>query len=115
MWLASKKNYCSLLILENYNKYNTIVDELEFQLGPTPDLSVSYFWHAVESGNENEFNEQMMQEIHNDGEVFLSSTILNEKFVIRIAILSFRTKLHTVDKAIDMIVRARKKVLENWQ
>ena len=51
-----------------------------------------------------------MQEIHNDGEIFLSSTIINQKFVIRIVILSFRTKLHTIEKAIAMIEKARKKV-----
>ncbi len=51
-----------------------------------------------------------MQVIHNDGEVFLSSTIINGKFVIRIAILSFKTKLDAIDKAIAMIDRARKVV-----
>ncbi len=84
------------------------LSELGFKLGPKPDLSVSYFWYPTQ--DENEFNEKLMQEIHNDGEIFLSSTTINGKFVIRIAILSFRTKLETVDKAIAMIERAKLKV-----
>ena len=60
--------------------------------------------------DENEFNKGLMQEIHSDGTVFLSSTTINGKFVIRMAILSFRTKLETIDKAVVMIENARKKI-----
>jgi hypothetical protein len=44
-----------------------------------------------------------LKKLHRDGRVFLSSTTLNGKFVIRMAILSFRTKLHTIDRAMEMI------------
>lgn len=81
-----------------------------FRVGPEPDLSVSYFWYPTNDDNENEFNERLMQEIHNNGKVFLSSTKINGKFVIRIAILSFRTKLETIDKAMMMINKIRKKI-----
>ncbi|MCF6348288.1 MAG: hypothetical protein L3J20_08315 [Flavobacteriaceae bacterium] len=54
-----------------------------------------------------------MKYLHNDGTIFLSSTILNEKFVIRIAILSFRTKKETIDKAMVMIKSGLAKV-ENY-
>ena len=79
---------------------------LGFKIGPEPDLSVSYFWYPVDGRDENEFNEKLMEYIHNDGEVFLSSTRIRGKFVIRIAILSFRTKLETIDRAILMIDKA---------
>ncbi|AXT20515.1 aminotransferase class V-fold PLP-dependent enzyme [Flavobacteriaceae bacterium AU392] len=81
-----------------------------FKVGPKPDLSVSYFWYPTNDDNENEFNERLMQEVHNNGKVFLSSTKINGKFVIRIAILSFRTKLETIDKAMMMIDKIRKKI-----
>jgi glutamate/tyrosine decarboxylase-like PLP-dependent enzyme len=84
-----------------------------FMLGPEPDLSVSYFWYPSKDMDENEFNERLMQGIHCDGEIFLSSTIINGKFVIRMAILSFRTKLHTIDKAVVMIDKVRKSVSKN--
>ena len=74
-----------------------------FLLGPTPDLSVSYFWYPSDPFDENKFNEKLMQFIHEDGRIFLSSTIINKKFVIRMAILSFRTKKDTLDKAVEMI------------
>jgi glutamate/tyrosine decarboxylase-like PLP-dependent enzyme len=84
-----------------------------FKLGPEPDLTVSYFWWAVPNGDENAFNRKLLKEVHKDGTVFLSSTTINAKFVIRMAILSFRTKMATIDKAVDMLERARNKVLEN--
>jgi len=96
------------LLLTTYFRERLI--EIGFMLGPEPDLSVSYFWYPSKDIDENTFNESLMQEIHNDGEVFLSSTVINGKFVIRLAILSFRTKLHTIDKAILMIDKARRAV-----
>ena len=87
--------------------------EIGFKLGPKPDLSVSYFWYPSNNVDENAFNEKLMQEIHNDGEIFLSSTIIKNKFVIRMAILSFRTKLNTIDRAVKMIDRVRLKIENN--
>ncbi len=84
--------------------------EIGFKVGPEPDLSVSYFWYSTDDDSENEFNERLMQEIHKDGDVFLSSTKINGKFVIRMAILSFRTKIETVEKAIAMIEKAVQKI-----
>lgn len=73
-----------------------------FKVGPEPDLSVSYFWYPS-GGNENAFNVKLMESIHNDGSVFLSSTKIDGQYVIRMAILSFRTKKATIDKTIRMI------------
>ena len=77
------------------------LEELGFEIGPKPDLTVSYFWYPAKK--ENEFNKKLLSFIHNDGDVFFSSTILKEKFVIRMAILSFRTTKDTIDKALKMI------------
>lgn len=99
------------LLLTTYFRERLL--EIGFKLGPEPDLSVSYFWYPSTTINENTFNEKLMQEIHDDGEIFLSSTVIKGKFVIRIAILSFRTKLHTIDKAIAMIDKARKAVMDS--
>lgn len=96
------------LLLTTYFRERLL--EIGFILGPEPDLSVSYFWYPSTTIDENTFNEKLMQEIHNDGDVFLSSTIIKGKFVIRMAILSFRTKLKTIDKAVNMIDKARKKI-----
>lgn len=83
--------------------------ELGFCLGPEPDLSVSYFWYPFESDTDIK-NRQLMDEIHTDGSVFLSSSIINNHFVIRIAILAFRTKKEIIDEAIKMIKYCLEKV-----
>jgi aromatic-L-amino-acid decarboxylase len=56
-----------------------------------------------------------MDYIHQDGSVFLSSTILDNKFVIRMAILSFRTKKATIDKALTMIEKSLKKTKKEFK
>lgn len=99
------------LLLTRYFRNN--LQALGFETGPEPDLTVSYFWwpHPVD---ENGFNRQLLKEIHQDGTVFLSSTNINGQFVIRMAILAFRTKSETIDKATEMIDRLRKKVSEKF-
>lgn len=84
-----------------------------FELGPEPDLSVSYFWQPLEKGDENAFNRKLLELLHADGSVFLSSTLIGDKFVIRMAILAFRTKISTIDKAMDMILAAREKLMKS--
>ena len=91
------------LLLTTY--FRNRLSEIGFELGPKPDLTVSYFWYPSSDIDENKYNEKLMEIIHKDGDVFLSSTKIDNKFVIRMAILAFRTKKSTVDKAIDMIER----------
>lgn len=95
------------LLLVHYFRHK--LSDLGFSLGPDPDLSVSYFWYPF-AENADEKNKQLMQEIHADGSVFLSSSIIDNRFVIRIAILAFRTKMETVDEAVEMIERCLEKV-----
>lgn len=100
------------LLLTEYFRKRLI--EIGFKIGPEPDLSVSYFWYAAKDLDENAFNKRLMEMIHEDGRAFLSSTVLNGKFVIRIAVLSFRSKLNEVDKAIEMIEEMKIKCLEEF-
>ena len=96
------------LLLTEY--FRRRLREIGFEVGSEPDLSVSYFWYPIEDGDENAFNENLMNLIHEDGRVFLSSTRITGRFVIRMAILSFRTKLNHIDTAIEMIDEARRKL-----
>lgn len=89
------------LLLTEYFRQRLV--KIGFKIGPEPDLSVSYFWYPSREIDENVFNEKLMELIHKDGRIFLSSTKLNGKFVIRMAILSFRTKLKHIDSAIEML------------
>lgn len=80
-----------------------------FAVGPEPDLSISYFWYPSEKIDQNRYNLKLLEYIHADGRVFFSSTVLNERFVIRIAVVSFRTKLFFADRAIQVVMDAKEK------
>ena len=97
------------LLLTHYFREELV--KIGFKVGPEPDLSVSYFWYPLEHGDENALNEKLLKELHKDGEIFFSSTLINGKFVIRMAILSFRTKLETIDRAVVMLERVLAKLL----
>ena len=95
------------LLLVHY--FRNKLTELGFCLGPEPDLSISYFWYPFET-DADEKNQLLMDEIHDDGSVFLSSSIIQNRFVIRIAVLAFRTKKETIDEAVEMIKTCLNKV-----
>lgn len=85
-----------------------------FLLGPDPDLSVTYFWYEPKKINANEFNKKLLSYMHKDGRYFFSSTQIKDRFVIRVAILSFRTKLREVDLAVKMINTCLDKTIEHF-
>ena len=95
------------LLLVHY--FRNKLTELGFCLGPEPDLSISYFWYPFEN-DADEKNKLLMDKIHDDGSVFLSSSIIENRFVIRIAVLAFRTKQETIDEAVEMIKTCLNKV-----
>ena len=81
-----------------------------FRVGPAPDLSVVTYRYIPERGDANEFNRRIIEEVHKDGRVFLSSTMLDGKFTLRLAALAFRTHLDTIDTALNVLRRAVKNV-----
>jgi aromatic-L-amino-acid decarboxylase len=85
------------------------IDNIE--TGPFPDLSIAIFRYLPKRGDTNTFNQSLVQAIQDDGRVFLTSTIVNDVFVIRMAILSFRSHLKEVDMAIE-IIKEKIKLLE---
>ena len=92
------------LLLTAY--FRSKLEEIGFRTGPVPDLSVSYFWYPSDTVDEDTYNQKLLESIHKDGRIFFSSTRIDNKFVIRVAILSFRTKLRTIDKAVEIINNA---------
>ena len=73
------------------------------EVGPPPELSVVTFRYVPGSGNADEFNKMLVNEIQKDGRVFLSSTVLDGRFTLRLAVLSFRTHLETIDRALEIL------------
>ncbi len=83
--------------------YSKLSEFDNIELGPQPQLSVVTFRIVPPVGDANIFNKKLLEEIHKDGRVFLSSTILNGKFILRMAILSFRTHLKEIDLTLEIL------------
>jgi glutamate/tyrosine decarboxylase-like PLP-dependent enzyme len=76
-----------------------------FEVGPYPDLSVVIFRYRPKSGDMDDFNRKLVEAIHRDGTVFLSSTILDGRFTLRCAVVSFRVHVDTIDRTLDILDR----------
>ena len=66
----------------------------------TPQLSVVAFRFLPGRGDPCEFNRKLIERIRQTGKVFLTSTTIQGKFMLRLAILSFRTRPETVARAL---------------
>ncbi|HKK88463.1 MAG TPA: aminotransferase class I/II-fold pyridoxal phosphate-dependent enzyme [Saprospiraceae bacterium] len=79
------------------------VQKLGFEVGPYPELSVMIYRYHSESGDSNEINRQIIQMVRKDGRVFLSSTTIDSQVWLRLAVLSFRTHLDTIQTALTVL------------
>lgn len=79
------------------------VQELGLEVGPEPELSVAAFRFNHPDIDNNEVNKKLLQKIHNDGRVFISSTTLEGQFWMRIAVLSFRTRKWHLDVILELL------------
>jgi len=68
-----------------------------------PDLSVIAFRYRPRKGDVDTFNRKLLEKIVKSKRLFLSSTLLNGQFVIRVCILSFRTHQPEVEEAFEII------------
>lgn len=93
--------------------YEQIKSTPGFEVGPYPDLSIvvyRYLPKRARQDDADEFNHRLMQAIQKDGRIFISSTRIDGKLVLRAAILSYRTHLDEVVEAIDIIRRKAKQL-----
>jgi len=74
-----------------------------FTTGPYPDLSIVTFRYVPDYGDANEFNRKLNTSIQQDGRIFLSSTVLDGKFTLRLAILGLRTHKDTIDLVLEIL------------
>ncbi len=79
------------------------VRALGFEVGPQPELTVSTYRWVPESGDPDAFNEALVQAIHRDGRVFVSSTRLGGRYFLRLAVLGFRTHLETIELTLRVL------------
>jgi aromatic-L-amino-acid decarboxylase len=81
-----------------------------FEVGPYPDLSIVTYRYVPARGDANQFNERLTQAIQNEGRVFVTSTRLDGKFVLRAAVSCFRTHLDDIDETLDILKRTAKRL-----
>ena len=74
-----------------------------WETGPYPELSVVTYRYIPEHGDADKFNRQLVAAVQADGKVFISSTLINGKFFLRLAVLHFRTHLLHVDYLLGLL------------
>ena len=85
------------------------IQDLGFEVGPQPELSVCMYRYIPQNGDANEFNAKLVELVKEDGRVFISSTNLNGVNWLRLAVLSFRTRLTTIETLIEVLESGIKK------
>lgn len=83
--------------------YEKIQEIPGFVVGPEPELSIVTYRYVPEKGDPEKFNARIIEEVLKDGRVFLSSTIIDGKFTLRLAVLHFRTHLDTINLALQVL------------
>jgi aromatic-L-amino-acid decarboxylase len=83
--------------------YDALRSTPGFDLPWSPDLTVVPFRYRPRSGDPEEFNRRLLERINGSKRVFLSSTMIKDRFVLRVCIVSFRTHQDRVEEAIDII------------
>ncbi len=74
-----------------------------FELPWPPDLTVVAFRYQPPAGDPEAFNRALLERINGSKRVFLSSTIVEGRFVLRACILSFRTHRDRIEEAAAII------------
>ncbi len=73
-------------------------------LGPVPQLSILVFrYNSGDKERDNQINEKLIDEIVTEGEFYISTTIINDMIVLRLAILTTRTNRQAVDSILAML------------
>ena len=96
------------LLLARY--FQSEIAKRGFEVGPFPDLTVVPFRWApagMTTEDANRVNEALLREMRRDGRVFLSSTMLDGKFTLRLVALQFRTHIRTIDLALKLLDQFR--------
>lgn len=81
-----------------------------FEVGPAPDLSIVTYRYRPARGDANAFNRRLVQAVQSDGRIFISSTMLEGRFTLRLAILSFRTHLAQIETALAVLTEKAREI-----
>jgi aromatic-L-amino-acid decarboxylase len=76
-----------------------------WEVGPYPQLSMVTYRYIPRKGDVDIFNQKLVKAVQADGKVFISSTLIDGKFFLRLAVLHFRTHLSHVDYVLGLLKR----------
>lgn len=99
-----------LLLAQHFHSRLSALDGWE--VGPEPDLSVVTYRFVPPRGDADEFNARLIAAVQQDGRIFISSTRLNGRFTLRLAVLNFRTHLAEVELALDLLEHHARRLAE---
>ena len=83
------------------------IQELGFDVGPDPELSVCIYRFADGIDDKNKFNAELIKAVQNDGRIYISSTTIDGVFWLRLAVLVFRTHKKTIDELLYILEKKR--------
>lgn len=98
------------LMLAKY--FHCEVQKIGFESRLEPELSVVTYRRVPQAGDANDFNKKLLEAVVADGRVFISSTMLNGEFTLRLACLAFRTHLSTIDTLLA-VLKEKSELLES--
>ena len=90
------------ILLSRYS-YEKMQSMNGFEFGPYPYLSIFTFRYIPSRGDVNEFNQRLIHAVQKDGRIFITSTTINGKFTLRLAVLGFRTHLENIELALKIL------------
>ena len=91
--------------------YGELTSTPGFDVPWDPELTVVAFRYLPRTGDANSFNRRLLERINASGRVFLSSTMIDDLYMLRACIVSHRTHHDRVAEAVD-IIRAAAAALE---
>ncbi len=95
------------LLLARYFRHRAAAQG--FEVGPPPDLSIVTYRDVpigVSAEAVNAHNQRILEAVRHDGRVFMSSTMLGDRYTLRLVALAFRTHRRTIDLALKILAEA---------
>jgi aromatic-L-amino-acid decarboxylase len=84
--------------------YERLRDEPRLEILDEPQLSVLAFRVRTQQGDADALGAELLQRVHARRRVFLSSTVIGGRYVLRMCVLSFRTHQDRVREAVDALL-----------
>lgn len=81
-----------------------------FEVGPHPELSVTVYRCLPKRGDANAFNKRLVEAVNQEGRIFISSTMLDGAFTLRLAVGVYSTHLDVIEETLEILTRAARQL-----